>query len=265
MTFDGGLWHRWQPRPGKGPWLGWRSLGKPGGQRFATLHTPPTLVSNIGGRLELFVVTQDRTVWHRWQTAPNGDWSAWESLGAPDPGFAELSGDLLVVRNQDGRLELFAGGDSLWHRRQAGPGQGPWEPWSALPAPGGGPPGFGMMAVGAHADGRLVMFNLVARTAQDAREVWLREQRPPDDEWSVWISFGRPAKMNPAEPLKNLANIRFPTLVSDSQGRLELMSAAPGLVNQASTMFFALSQRTPSGAKWSDGLRFLRVPPESSS
>jgi hypothetical protein len=118
------------------------------------------------------------------------------------------------------------------------------------------------MAVGAHADGRLVMFNLVARTAQDAREVWLREQRPPDDEWSVSISFGRPAKMHPPE-LASLANINFPTLATDSHGRLVLMSAAPGLVAGTSTMFFCLRQRTPSGAEWGLGLQFFGVPPES--
>jgi hypothetical protein len=209
----------------------WASLGKPD-----DLLTPgrwPAVTRSPDGRLEIVVVGS--VFWHNRQRHP-GTWTGWHSLEKPPVHAAEIGGSALT-RNKDDRLELFTktSDGTLWHRRQAGPGQGPWKAWSALPAPGGGPPQ--RMAVGAHADGRLVMFNLVARTAQDAREVWLREQRPPDDEWSVSISFGRPAKMHPPE-LAGLANINFPTLATDSHGRLVLMSAAPGLVAGTSTMFF---------------------------
>ena len=257
-TQDGTLWHRWQSERGAGPWREWHSLGKPGGQKFGVLDIPPTVVSNTGGRLELFVLGDDSNVWHCWQTVPNGGWSSWSPLEAPNN---ELTGDPAVVRNKDGRLELFAAGGGIWHRRQAEPGQGPWEAW--YPLGGVGQTSSFGAAVGAHADGRLVVFTL-AITADGDREVWQLEQTPPNDEWSEWKSFGRPAKMHPGEPISSLANIVFPSLVSDGQGRLVLMSAAPGLVNGTSTMFFCLRQRAPSGAEWSSGLQFFGVPPGSS-
>ena len=53
--------------------------------RFATPDAPPALASNTDGRLELFVQADDGTLWHRWQTAPNNDWSSqWESFGKLD-------------------------------------------------------------------------------------------------------------------------------------------------------------------------------------
>jgi hypothetical protein len=40
-------------------------------------------MQNKDGRLEVFLVKQDGSVWHRWQTQPNGKWSDWASFGKP--------------------------------------------------------------------------------------------------------------------------------------------------------------------------------------
>jgi hypothetical protein len=119
-----------------------------------------------------------------------------------------------------------------------------------------------LMAVGAHADGRLVLFAL-GTTPEGDREVWQREQTTPNNSWSEWKSFGRPAKEAPFKGLESLANIGWPTLVSDSKGRLLLCSLAPGAVEGKSTLFYLLGQTTPSGAEWLTGLQLIDPPPES--
>lgn len=257
---EGTLWHRWQIGPGLGPWHEWHSLGKPGNRGFATPGAPPALASNTDGRLELFVQADDGTLWHRWQTVPNGGWSVWSSLEAPDPGF---SGEPVVVRNQDGRLELFtaAADGSVWHRWQTGPGRGPWNEWHWL-----GQveiTSSDMMAAGAHADGRLVLFAL-ATTTEGHREVWQREQTAPNDGWSEWKSFGRPIDAFPGggEFSEGLDSIELPILVLDSEERLRLWSLAPGLVGGQNTKFYTLEQTTPSGAEWRHGLHMFSPPPE---
>jgi len=79
-------------------------------------------------RQELFATVPSGEVWHIWQTAPNSGWSGWSSLGG------EPYADVLVGRNQDGRLEVFVEGRSsstppsptgVWHRWQTSPG-GAW-------------------------------------------------------------------------------------------------------------------------------------------
>jgi len=132
LESDGTLWHRWQPEPGRGPWRDWHSLGRPPGTGgFASSEAPPALASNLDGRLELFVLVNDDTVWHRWQKVPNGGWSPWKSLEKPATG---LQGEPAVVRNHDGRLELFSWDEkgTVWHRWQTKPGRGPWAAWASL-------------------------------------------------------------------------------------------------------------------------------------
>jgi len=41
------------------------------------------VMQNKDGRLEVFVLKSDGSVWHRWQKSPNGDWSDWASFGKP--------------------------------------------------------------------------------------------------------------------------------------------------------------------------------------
>jgi hypothetical protein len=254
---DGTMWHRWQPKRGEGPWRKWHSLGTPGEHTFATFDIPPTVASNIDGRLELFVQADDGSVWHRRQTVPNGGWSDWSSLEAPGP---SSPGEPVVTRNKDGRLELFMAvtDGNTWHSRQAEPGAPQWEAWSAL----GGPDNIEshQIAAGVHADGRLVLF-VIGRAEEGDHVVWRLQQTAADDRWSEWKPIGRPAKDLPSTVWKSLPYIWFPTLVADNQGRLLLFSLAPVAVGAEATFFYVLEQATPSGDEWTPLVKTLYAPP----
>ena len=87
------------------------------------------------GRIEIFVRGADSSVWHLWQTTPNGDWiDQWENLstyrlaaGAP----LVAAGDVAAQRAADGRIEIFVRGadSSVWHLWQTTP-NGDWSTWS---------------------------------------------------------------------------------------------------------------------------------------
>ncbi len=57
----------------------WSSLGKP----TATIKLSPTVAQNTDGRLEVFTVGTDGTLWHIWQTIPDKLWSNWDPLTKP--------------------------------------------------------------------------------------------------------------------------------------------------------------------------------------
>jgi hypothetical protein len=80
---DGTVWHRWQTAPNNDWSSQWESFGELGDQRAMAWLV---LTRNADGRLEVFVpanndVGDERAVWHRWQTTPNGKWSSWKSMG----------------------------------------------------------------------------------------------------------------------------------------------------------------------------------------
>jgi hypothetical protein len=81
-------------------------------------------VLQTGGRLVVFTRGSDNNIWHRWQVTRNGNWSGWESVGAP-PGGATSDPDAAL--NDPGGLVVFArGGDnSIWHAWQSKP-DGNW-------------------------------------------------------------------------------------------------------------------------------------------
>jgi hypothetical protein len=82
------------------------------------------VVRNKDGRLEVFMVGNDKVLYHRWQTKPGGSWNpTWESLGGKWPD----NSDPVVVVNTDGRIEVFMVGNDnvLYHRWQTKPG-GSW-------------------------------------------------------------------------------------------------------------------------------------------
>src|SRR5690242_11758195 len=76
----GAVWHAWQESP-NGDWSGWYSFGQPGS---GISGNAPAVARNSDGRLQVVVIADDGTVWHRAQTAPSGfDWSDWRSLERP--------------------------------------------------------------------------------------------------------------------------------------------------------------------------------------
>ena len=98
------------------------------------------------------------SVWRLWQ------WQ-WRSLDIPIGwGF----GGPAIARNRDGRLEVFVQeiGGTMWHRWQRS--QGGWSQWAS---PEGQPSGwFSELAVGAPADGRLVVFAVADPASGSSRE-----------------------------------------------------------------------------------------------
>jgi hypothetical protein len=129
---DDGLWQKWQVAPNNG-WSEWKTLGTPA--RDASLTDQFTVGRNQDGRQEVFAVGRDGNVWQIWQTAPNGGWSNWGTLGNP-PKEIRRSDRITVGSNRDGRQELFVmGGDeALWHIRQVAPNAG-WSAWESLGKP----------------------------------------------------------------------------------------------------------------------------------
>jgi len=111
-------------------WSGWGSFANPPGGIIT-----PIAAQNADGRLEIFGVAPDGNIWHIWQVLPNGGWSDWDTLGAPDPGIGQYA-NCFVGNNADGRLEVFVVGqdNSLWHIWQTAPNNG-WSGWGTLGAP----------------------------------------------------------------------------------------------------------------------------------
>lgn len=178
------LWHIRQTAPNNG-WSDWVSLGTPSGASFGSDSTP-AVAPSADGRLELFVVGNDETLWHTRQTAPNGGWSDWASHDAP---FGTKLQRLrpAVGSAADGRLELFAVSEdaALWHLRQTTPNGG-WAQWFSHGAPP--VPGLaGSPAAVQGPDGRLELFVVGTDGA-----LWQLSQTAPEGGESQWFSHGAP-------------------------------------------------------------------------
>ncbi|MDR4496753.1 MAG: hypothetical protein MRK02_02325 [Candidatus Scalindua sp.] len=91
------------PSPGGGGWAR-HNLGRPS---EAITVREPVLAANRHGSLEVFVHGSDNKLWHRCQTAANGNWGNWDNLGQPH-GINTASSAFAVGQNKDGRLEAFA-------------------------------------------------------------------------------------------------------------------------------------------------------------
>ncbi len=89
----------------------------------------PALINNADGRLEVFIVGQNKQLYHRYQTASKADWnSEWLSLGG------SWDGNPTVISNADGRLEVFIVGQNkqLYHRYQTASGNDWNSEWLSL-------------------------------------------------------------------------------------------------------------------------------------
>jgi hypothetical protein len=114
------------------------------------------------------VVGTYQGVYHRWQRSPGTHWSpGWTGLG----GF--LDSAPVVATNQDGRLELFAGGEAGTYARhvwQVAP-NGSWSNWALvndrLVTSAANEP----YEAGPNADGRLEVFS-IDRNGVPVRHTW---------------------------------------------------------------------------------------------
>lgn len=202
------------------------------------------------GRLSLFALGDDGSVWGISQTSPGGGWDTWQTLG----GTAVRQ--LGVGKAPSGVLELFAVGGNgvVYHTWQADPNGG-WNDWTgwnplggasvtqlavgidqdgreevfalgaggaisniAQTAAGGGWGSFGgfgggiglQVATNNEADGRLVVWALGTD-----RKVYLRWQLKPGGDWSGWTSLGD-------------ANIQQIAVASNQDGREQVFALGSG-------------------------------------
>lgn len=101
------------------------------------------------GRVTLFVLYTDGTLWRATQNSPTGGW-----VGVPVDMGANSLRQIAVIPNADGRLEVFAlGGDrAVYHVWETSP-NGAWGGWAYL-----GGTQLQSVTVARNADGRLQMF-----------------------------------------------------------------------------------------------------------
>ncbi len=153
-----------------------------------------TASRNSDGRLEVFNIGTDGSVWNIWQTAPNNGWSALGALGG-------IVKQLVAGLNLDGRLEIFGIGsdNALWHNYQKAPHAGPWSGWSSM----GGI--VKQLALGRNKDGRLEVFAIGSDNA-----LWHIWQTAPNNGWSGWGSMG--------------GNVKAIKAASNADGRLEVFA-----------------------------------------
>src|SRR6266704_3214060 len=206
----------------------WTSLGKP----TVTIKSSPSVGQNTGGRLEVFTIGSDGTLWHIWQTIAGKSWSNWNPLNKP------LNTNVLVMpgvgKNADGRLEVFtiASDGALWHIWQTSPGQGPWSNWLSSGQPTTSianaqfPP-----SIAQNADGRLEAFTVGTDGA-----LWHIYQVAPNGTWSSWTPLGKPPNLNA---------INAPFVAQNADGRLEAFTVG------ADGALWHVWQTTPNGV-WSN-------------
>jgi hypothetical protein len=113
------------------------------------------------------------------------------------------------------------------------------------------------LAVGAHADGRLVLF---ARTREEpsapgiapagSNRLYHREQTPGSS-WSDWEEFPMTAEEHGVH-----VTLEHPALALNAEKRLELFTVIAG-----TTDLYWLSQTRPSGSQWRAQRVHLQAPP----
>jgi len=88
----------------------------------------------VCGRLELFAVAADSTIWHNAQTAAGG-WSDWASLGSTGGPVTGIT----AAQDEGGALHVCATrkNNTVTHCRQQDQG-GAWTGWTSLGAPDAG-------------------------------------------------------------------------------------------------------------------------------
>jgi hypothetical protein len=182
-TYRAAIKQIYQTAPNNG-WSIWGNLGQPS---TACYVYRPFLGMNGDGRLDIFTLGSDGKFYHRWQTAPSGNWSAnWGSL--PLSGVT-LEYWLAVGNNADGRLALFAAGSNgeIYHTWQTtANNEYGWNIWTGF-----GKPSSGALlttpSVGQNQDGRLQVFS----NGSDGK-LWYKVQVAPNSYWSSWMNLGTP-------------------------------------------------------------------------
>jgi len=121
---DGTIRRNWQNGLVVGTsWNGWTSLGGLAASDPAVGRRPGTIVMGVGYNQDVFYCDSGGQVWHKYQTATDGGFSAWESLGGAS------TGGVTVGHNEDGTLQVFIPQSDgfLWCKSQTSAG---WSSWT---------------------------------------------------------------------------------------------------------------------------------------
>ncbi|GAA1984210.1 hypothetical protein [Catenulispora subtropica] len=159
----------------------WTSGGPPppaATDDFGDGRQNPAVGRQGDGSMIAFAVSPDQKgLYYRTQSAPNGTWGGWQQLGGAVGGLP------VVGRDPDGRLELFVlgpGKNSVMHIWQTAP-EGGWSSWdTSFGGPAAG------VSVGQNADGRMEVF----ATAPDLSSISHIWQTAPNGGWSAWNGDG---------------------------------------------------------------------------
>ncbi|MFE7332303.1 hypothetical protein ACFU8W_47120 [Streptomyces sp. NPDC057565] len=140
---------------------------------------------NMDGRLEIFAIGGDRSVYHRWHGGSDNGWN--DGGWGVEPLGGVCRSEVAVGGNADGRLEIFGVGydSGVYHR------------WQKAPAGNWNAGGWGIDPLGG-----VIYSNLIVASNQDMRQevfgrgsdnaVYHRWQTAPSNGWNAdgWQSLG---------------------------------------------------------------------------
>ena len=197
---------------------------------FHVKITYTSMAPNADGHLEAFARGTDNTIWHNYQTAPNGRWTGWMTL----PSGHTFNSDPVVGVNANGMLELFARGtdNHIWTTWQNTVGSSTsWAAW--VPLSLSSTSQFqGTPSVVQNSDGRL---EVVARRSDGT--IWHNYQLAPSGSWSSWSEVQVSGPTFHGDPV----------IAANGDGRLEAF--ARGSDNN---LWHAWEQTSNSSTSWSN-------------
>jgi hypothetical protein len=194
---------------GSNGWSGWQDHGAP---NVANLAGPVTAARSGDGRIEVFAIDSDGSLWNVRQTAPSSAYSGWNAYG--NPGVA-VEDRPALARSADGRLELFVRGQDslLYHQWETAVGTFSWSGWNSFDAASTPDKRFtDHPVVAPSADGRLELF--LRGGDGNMYHAW---QTSASNGWSDWVNEGAAGG--------EFVSVA-PGLARNGDGRLEIFAVA---------------------------------------
>jgi hypothetical protein len=175
-----------------------------------------TLNKNPDGRLEVFALRNNNSIWHNWQTGAT-TWSGWHAL------LDGVSGRPTVITNADGRLEVFGitTGGAIVHKWQA---PGTATGWSGTASLGGEVSPTAGVAAARNPDGRLEIF--VIGDNDVLYHLWQWPSSPSG--WNGWAPLGEGFPSNAGLTTATNADGRIEVFVTGDGNGIEHAAQAPG-------------------------------------